>query len=263
MTQSITLTASMRSNLSSLKTIQNQMDTTQTRLSTGKKVNSAIDNASSFYQARSLNNRAADLDALLDSMGQGIQTIQAANEGIESVTAFVDQLKSVATSAYAAASGDGTTDMTSYEKQYNSILTEMYNLVQDSSYQGINLLNGGNLTVTFDENRTNNFVVSGKDMTSDLQTTQAAAFKWDANHDGNINWGGAALSYKKEVSYAMTTLSVTAGDAVAAGKWVFTPGEGDAEGTWAEVTEATRLKGDNALRLAVSPSHDCWENGKF
>ena len=43
----ITLTASMRSNLASLKAIQGQMDTTQTRLSTGKKVNSAIDNASS------------------------------------------------------------------------------------------------------------------------------------------------------------------------------------------------------------------------
>ena len=209
MTQSITLTASMRSNLSSLKTIQNQMDTTQTRLSTGKKVNSAIDNASSFYQARSLNNRAADLDALLDSMGQGIQTIQAANEGIESVTAFVDQLKSVATSAYAAASGDPAADLTSYEKQYNSILTEMYNLVQDSSYQGINLLNGGNLTVTFDENRTNNFVVSGKDMTADLETTQVAAFKWDANNEGDISWGGAALSYKKDVAYTMSDVDTT------------------------------------------------------
>ena len=101
MAQSITLTASMRSNLASLKSIQGQMDTTQERLSTGKKVNSAIDNASSYYQARSLTNRASDLDALLDSMGQGIQTIQAANEGIEAVTAFVEQLKSVATSAFA------------------------------------------------------------------------------------------------------------------------------------------------------------------
>ena len=93
---SITLTASMRSNLSSLKVIQSQMDKTQERLSTGKKVNSAIDNASSYYQARSLTNRAADLDSLLDSMGQGIQTIQAANEGIEAVTSFVEQMKSIA-----------------------------------------------------------------------------------------------------------------------------------------------------------------------
>ena len=86
----ITLTASMRSNLAALKTIQGQMDTTQGRLSTGKKVNSAIDNASSFYQSRALTNRASDLDSLLDSMGQGIQTIQAANEGIEAITSYIE-----------------------------------------------------------------------------------------------------------------------------------------------------------------------------
>ena len=164
MTQSITLTSSMRSNLSSLKTIQSQMDTTQTRLSTGKKVNSAIDNASSFYQSRALNNRAADLDALLDSMGQGVQTIQAANEGIEAVTAYVEQLKSVAQSAYAAKAGDASADVSSYKSQYEKIYAEIGKLVDDASYQGINLLNGGTLTVTFDENRAHNFAVSGKDI---------------------------------------------------------------------------------------------------
>ena len=66
----ISLTASMRSNLLSLQKTQSLMDTTQERLSTGKKVNSALDNPSSFYTAQSLNNRAGDLSALLDSMGQ-------------------------------------------------------------------------------------------------------------------------------------------------------------------------------------------------
>ena len=96
---SITLTASMRSNLMSLKTIATQMDRTQNILSTGKKVNSAIDNASSYYQARSLTNRAGDLNSLLDAMGQGIQTIQAATEGLESATAYLEQMKSVAEQA--------------------------------------------------------------------------------------------------------------------------------------------------------------------
>ena len=95
MVKSITLTASMRSNLNSLKNISKQMNTTQERLSTGKKVNSAIDNASSYYQARSLTNRASDLDALLDAMGQGIQTIQAANEGITGGLSLLEQLAAV------------------------------------------------------------------------------------------------------------------------------------------------------------------------
>ena len=91
----ISLTASMRTNLLSLQNTQSLMDQTQERLSTGKKVNSAIDNPSSYYTAQSLTNRASDLDSLLDSMGQGIQTIQAANEGIEAITSFVQQAKAV------------------------------------------------------------------------------------------------------------------------------------------------------------------------
>ena len=95
----ITLNASMRSNLLSLKNIATQMDKTQLILATGKKVNSAIDNASSYYQARSLTNRAADLTALLDSMGQGIQTIEAANVGIEKATSILEQMTSIANQA--------------------------------------------------------------------------------------------------------------------------------------------------------------------
>ena len=89
-------------NLLSLRRLSSQMDKTQEILSTGKKVNSAIDNASNFYQARSLTNRAADLMELLNSMDQGIQTIEAANVGLEQGSAFLEQATAVATEALAA-----------------------------------------------------------------------------------------------------------------------------------------------------------------
>ena len=110
----ISLTASMRSNLLSLQQTQDLMDMTQERLSTGKKVNSAIDNPSSYYTAQSLTNRASDLNALLDSMGQGIQTIQAANEGIEAITDFVQQAKALANIARDNATVKGTTSSGTY-----------------------------------------------------------------------------------------------------------------------------------------------------
>ena len=190
MAQSITLTASMRSNLASLKSIQKQMDTTQERLSTGKKVNSAIDNASSFYQSRALTNRAGDLDALLDSMGQGIQTIQAANEGIEGVTSFVEQLKSIANSAYAL---DPTLDtyedtINSYKEQFETIQTEISKLVKDSSYQGINLLTAGKLTVTFNESRSHRFVVQGDDIVAEMAISSANDWKMMANDTMDANF---------------------------------------------------------------------------
>ena len=92
----ISLTASMRSNLLSLQNIASQQNIVQNRLATGLKVSSAIDNPSSYYTASSLNNRAADLTALLDAMSQGIQTIKAANEAIDSGTKFLEQAKAVA-----------------------------------------------------------------------------------------------------------------------------------------------------------------------
>lgn len=110
----ISLTASMRSNLLSLQQTQSLMDTTQERLSTGKKVNSAIDNPSSYYTAQSLTNRASDLSSLLDSMGQAVQTIQAANEGIEAITEFVQQAKAIANSARDNATIKGTTSSGTY-----------------------------------------------------------------------------------------------------------------------------------------------------
>ena len=110
----ISLTASMRSNLLSLQQTQSLMDTTQERLSTGKKVNSAIDNPSSYYTAQSLTNRASDLSSLLDSMGQAVQTIQAANEGIEAITEFVQQAKAIANTARDNATIKGTTSSGTY-----------------------------------------------------------------------------------------------------------------------------------------------------
>ena len=99
MINSITLTSSMRSNLMSLKNIASQMSKTQNILATGKKVNSAIDNAINYYQARSLSNRAADLNNLLDSMSQGIMTIQAATQGLDNAYKYLEQAKSLANQA--------------------------------------------------------------------------------------------------------------------------------------------------------------------
>ncbi len=133
----ITLTASMRSNLLSLKNTTDLMSTTQNRLSTGLKVNSAIDNPSSYYTAQSLNNRANDLSSLMDSMTQGIQTIKAANEGIEAITSLVEQAKSIANSAR------DTTDLEEREKyqtRLNDLRRKIDDLAKDANYKGINLI---------------------------------------------------------------------------------------------------------------------------
>lgn len=95
----ISLSAATRSNLLSLQQASKDMNRTQEVLSSNQKVNSAIDNPSSYYTARSLDNRAQDLESLLDSMGQKIQSISAALEGIEAATRYIELMSSVATQA--------------------------------------------------------------------------------------------------------------------------------------------------------------------
>src|SRR4029079_13985061 len=90
----IVLTASVRQNLLSLQSTAELLSTTQNRLATGNKVNSALDNPTNFFTAQGLNNRASDINNLLDSIGNGVQVLQAANTGITSLQKLVDNAKS-------------------------------------------------------------------------------------------------------------------------------------------------------------------------
>ena len=99
MANDVNLSASIRTNLLSLQKTNALFERTSERLSTGLKVNSALDGASSFFSARGLNNRAGDLTALKDGMGQAIQTLKAADKGIEALTQLVAQAKTLAEQA--------------------------------------------------------------------------------------------------------------------------------------------------------------------
>ena len=99
MLHNVSLNASMRANLLSLQQTSKLQDITSNRLSTGLKVNSAIDNPSAYYTAQSLSDRASDLNALLDAMSQGIQTLKAVAETIDAATGFLQQAKAVASQA--------------------------------------------------------------------------------------------------------------------------------------------------------------------
>lgn len=99
MANEIALSSAIRSNLLNLQSTQKNMDMTQTRLSTGRKVNSALDDPNAFFAAQGLSNRGNDLSRLMDSMGQAIQTLKAADNGIESLTTLVEQAQATAQTA--------------------------------------------------------------------------------------------------------------------------------------------------------------------
>ena len=95
----IVLSSALRSNLTSLQSTASLLSQTQERLSTGLRVNSAIDNPTSFFTAQGLNNRASDLSQLSDDIGIAVDTLKAADDGIKAITTLVENLKSTANEA--------------------------------------------------------------------------------------------------------------------------------------------------------------------
>jgi flagellin len=108
MSNDVVLSAALRNNLLSLQDTQSSINLHQQRLATGKKVNSALDNPQSFFAAQALANRASDLSNLLDSIGQSIQVINAANNGVTALTTLVSQAQAVANSAQSTLAGAST-----------------------------------------------------------------------------------------------------------------------------------------------------------
>jgi flagellin len=95
----IVLSSSVRQNLLSLQSTADLLATTQNRLASGKKVNTALDNPTNFFTAAGLDSRASDINNLLDGIGNGVQILQAANTGITSLNKLVDTAKSIANQA--------------------------------------------------------------------------------------------------------------------------------------------------------------------
>jgi flagellin-like hook-associated protein FlgL len=160
---SIVLSAGVRANLLQLQQTSSLITQTQTRLATGKRVNSALDNAINFFTAQGLDNRASDLNGLLDSMSNAINTIQAANNGITAITKLVQSAQSLTSQA------NQTTDTAvkaSLSSQFDALLTQIGQLAGDSGFNGVNLLGGDTLTVVLNEDGTSTTSVTGVDYTN-------------------------------------------------------------------------------------------------
>ena len=165
MAQSISLGAASRSNLLSLQNTTSLIGRTQNRLSTGLKVSSALDDASASFTARTLSNRAGDLSKVKDKIDQAVSTVTAATQAIESATALVEQIKGLAESAKSAATA---ADRSSLGNQAERLSVQLDNLINDASYNGVNLLKAtpDNLEVNFNEGSTIELTISGSNLTA-------------------------------------------------------------------------------------------------
>lgn len=188
----VTLSAAIRSNLLSLSNTSDLIGSTQKRLSTGLKVASPIDDATAFFESRSLSDRAVDLDGRKSEIDQAISSVSTALEAIEAVDSVLRQLKGLAIQAKSATG----TQLSSIVTQFNELRTQITNLANDSEYQGLNLVNStaSSLTVNFSTSTSSTLTVSGVDIRVDqgtavtgLTVASAANFSLTTNIDAALS----------------------------------------------------------------------------
>jgi len=197
MSTDINLSAAIRSSLISLQQAQTLVNTTQNDLSTGLKVNNAIDNPVAFFQAQALSDRASDFSNKQSGIDQGISSLSTALEGVTGVTNVVGQLQGLIESAQSASSAQ----IGGLVTQFNTLRTQINALTTDTSYQGLNLIagTGSILTVSFSTLTSSNLTVNSIDITAGANGLAVATVR-SANV---LTYGskGSAVTYSNGSSF--------------------------------------------------------------
>ncbi len=194
MAQEITLSAAVRSSLLSLSGTERLIARTQERLASGLKVAGPLDDARTFFEAKVLNDRAGDLAEKKDGIDQAISSVSAALEAVETIDSVVRQAKGL---AIAAKSASGS-ELASIVTQYNELLTQIDNLAADTTYAGLNLINGTgeSLDVSFSNNSLSAISIASVDLrtaSTGLAISSAASFSLSSVIDASIAELDAAL----------------------------------------------------------------------
>jgi flagellin-like hook-associated protein FlgL len=205
----ISLTAGMRNNLLALQDTAKLITQTQNRLSTGKKVNTPLDNPTNFFAAQNANNRATDLTNRKDGMSEALQMVNAATAGIAGITSLIEAAQGVASSASASSS---VTDRANYATTYNTLMTQVSQLASDSGYRGTNFLIKQNQTVEFGQT-TNaaTLQVSGFNATSGGLSIDAAAIRTGNGPAAKTLTAGSTFGGKANMTLAWNATATGGG----------------------------------------------------
>jgi len=216
----VTLSSAVRSNLLSLQSTTSLIDRTQSRLSTGLSVASPVDDAIKFFQSKSLNERASDLSDRKSGIDQGVSSLNTALQAANALEDLTKQIKGIIDSAR---SGDQD-QRAEFKDQVQELGKQIQKLVNDASYQGLNLLNStaSSLNVRFSEKTDSKLSVTGNDfnISAFFLNTGGTALYTLAGASGSklltqLGFGAALSTFSFSVATTLATFNEQADIAIA------------------------------------------------
>ncbi|MCL2504638.1 MAG: hypothetical protein FWE93_00035 [Alphaproteobacteria bacterium] len=170
----ISLTAAARSNLQALQKTTSLLETTQLRLATGKKVNSANDDAVAFFASKGFLNTANNLATIKDTISTAVETLTSFNNTIESIAKVVSQLQGLVVQALGTTNTDTRLALSS---QYDDLVVQMNHMILDATFNGVNMLNEGDTTnqmiIYFNEDNSTALSIQGVGLLTNTVVTLA------------------------------------------------------------------------------------------
>jgi flagellin len=186
----------MRSNLISLQLTAKLLKMTQDRLSTGKRVNTALDDPVNYFTAQSHMSRAVDLVSRKDGMGEAINIVSGADKGLLAINALIEQAKAIGISALATKDPDSRVY---YECQFNEVMSQIMDVAKDSGYRGTNLLNADSFDIKFNEDGSSKLTINGFGATTLSQIGLRFAMNWIFQDDISINYDLSGIGSASEI----------------------------------------------------------------
>ncbi len=186
---SISLSIGMRNAVYSMGSIQEQIDLSNKRLATGKKVNTALDNAGAYFRAQGLQKDSRDLGGLLDGMERGSKIIAKTAKAVDGMMKLIESVQALARQAVQIDETSGATARNALRDQIAVLLTQFNALGRDATYDGKNILTTGTTAAT---NETINTNVSGG--TTIVLTVQNVRLGVAGGLEANFTLGNTGLT---------------------------------------------------------------------
>lgn len=125
----------------SISRTQTHLSTSMTRLSTGFRINSAMDDAAGLQIATRLKVQTSGMNVAMRNTQNSVSLMQTAEGALDEVTSILNRMKDLATQSADGSSTDD--DRTAMQAEYDSLISELSNITTNTKFGGTALLTDG------------------------------------------------------------------------------------------------------------------------